>query len=130
MQANFWKLLNNTKFGFDCRYNSQNKRLHLIYNAHAEIEFINKYEGCESTHCFLDLENIIENVCKKYANIEGLPEEKRPFAQSLMKEEIEKSQKSLVRTRKINKRVSLKTVSRRRTVTNRIRLIKIKRRRC
>ena len=130
VQANFWKLLNNANFGFDCRNNSQNKRLHLIYNEQAEIEFINKYEGYESTNCFLNLENIIENVCKKYTNIEGLPEENQPFAQSLMKEEIEKSQKSLVRKRKVNKRVSLKTVSRRRTVTNRILLIKIKRRRC
>ena len=31
VQANFWKLLNNANFGFDCRNNSQNKRLHLIY---------------------------------------------------------------------------------------------------
>ena len=47
-----------------------------------------KYEGYESTNCFLNLENEIENVRKKYANIEGLPEDERPFAQSLMKEEI------------------------------------------
>ena len=32
---------------------------------------------------------MIKNVCKKYANIESLPENERPFAQSLMKEEIE-----------------------------------------
>ena len=33
---------------------------------------------------------MIENVCNKYASIEGLPEDKRPFAQSLMGEEIKK----------------------------------------
>ena len=33
---------------------------------------------------------MIENVRKKYANIEGLPEDERPFAKSLMEEEIEK----------------------------------------
>ena len=39
---------------------------------------------------FLNLENMIENVRKKYTNIEGLPENERPLAQSLMKKEIEK----------------------------------------
>ena len=39
MQANFWKLLNNTNFGFDCKYNSQTTSLQLIYNEQAEIEF-------------------------------------------------------------------------------------------
>ena len=45
VQATFWKLLNNANFGFDCRDNSQNKRIHLIYDEQTEIEFINKYEG-------------------------------------------------------------------------------------
>ena len=39
---------------------------------------------------FLNLENMIENVRKKYTNIEGLPENELPLAQSLMKKEIEK----------------------------------------
>ena len=39
---------------------------------------------------FLNLENMIENLRKKYTNIEGLPENERPLAQSLMKKEIEK----------------------------------------
>ena len=80
VQANFWKLLNNANFGFDCRDNSQNESFHLIYDEQVEVEFINKYEGYESTNCFLNLENIIKNVPKKYANIESLPENERPFA--------------------------------------------------
>ena len=43
-----------------------------------------------STNSFLNLENMIENVRKKYTNIEGLPENELPLAQSLMKKEIEK----------------------------------------
>ena len=43
VQAKFWKLLNNANFGFDCRDNSQNKRLHLIYDKNVEVEFIGKY---------------------------------------------------------------------------------------
>ena len=66
------------------------KSLCLIYDEQAEIQFSNKYKGYESINCFLNLENMIENVCNKYASIEGLPEDKRPFAQSLMGEEIKK----------------------------------------
>ena len=32
VQVSFWKLLNNANLGFDCRDNSQNKSLHLIYD--------------------------------------------------------------------------------------------------
>ena len=43
VQANFWKLLNNAIFEFDCRDNSQNKRLHLIYDEGKEVDFISKF---------------------------------------------------------------------------------------
>ena len=43
VQANFWKLLNNANFGFDCRDNSHNQSLHLIYDGNAEVGFISKY---------------------------------------------------------------------------------------
>ena len=79
MQANIWKLLNNANFGSYCRDNSQNKSLHLIYHEQAEIEFINKYGGYESTNCFLNLVNLIANVQKKYTDIEGLPEDEWPL---------------------------------------------------
>ena len=45
VQGNFYKLLHNANFGFDCRDNSQNKSLHLIYDDYAKIEFINKYKS-------------------------------------------------------------------------------------
>ena len=57
---------------------------------------------------------MIENVQKKYANIEDLTENKRPFAQSLMKEEIQKVTGTFGK-RKVKKCVTLKTVSRRRS---------------
>ena len=47
-QGNFYKLLNNSNFGFDCRDNLQNKSLHLIYDENAKIAFISKYEGYKS----------------------------------------------------------------------------------
>ena len=79
MQANIWKLLNNANFGSDRRDNSQNKSLQLIYHEQAEIKFINKYGGYESTNCFLNLVNLIANVQKKYTNIEGLAEDEWPL---------------------------------------------------
>ena len=69
----------------------QNENLDLIYLEQAETELINKYERCKkSTNSFLNLENMIGNVRKKYRNIERLPENEQPLAQSLMKKEIEK----------------------------------------
>ena len=66
VQGNFYELLNNANFGFDCRDISQNKSLHLIYKENAEIEFINKYEGYKSENCFLLVEAKIKNVRNKY----------------------------------------------------------------
>ena len=68
----------------------QNESLDLIYHEQAETELINKYERYKSMNSFLNLENMTENVRKKYTNIEGLPENELPLAQSLMKKEIEK----------------------------------------
>ena len=42
VQANFWKLVNNADFGFDCRGNSQNNSLHLIYHKEAQVDFLGK----------------------------------------------------------------------------------------
>ena len=53
VQGNFYKLLTNANFGFDCRDNLQNKSKHLIYNENAEIEFISKYEGYKSERVVL-----------------------------------------------------------------------------
>ena len=40
VQGNFYKLMNNSNFGFHCRDNLQNRSIQLIYHEHAEIEFI------------------------------------------------------------------------------------------
>ena len=90
VQANFWKLLNNSNFGFDCRDNSQNKSLHLIYDEDAEIEFLTKYQGYKSTNPFLSLEARIRNIEEKYKDVENLPFDEQPFADTLKKEEIKK----------------------------------------
>ena len=90
LQANFWKLLSNSNFGFDSSDNSQNKSLHLIYDEDAVIEFLTKYEGCKSTNPFLSLEARIRNIEEKYKDVENLPFDEQPFAETLKKEEIKK----------------------------------------
>ena len=90
MQTNFWKLLNNSNFGFDCRDNSQNKSLHLIYDEDAEIEFLTKYEGYKSTNCFLGVEANIRNIEEKYKDVNNLLYDEQPFAESLKKDEIKR----------------------------------------
>ena len=42
VQGNFWKLLNNSNFGYGCAENSQNKSLHLIYDEESEINILSQ----------------------------------------------------------------------------------------
>ena len=62
VEANFWKLLNNANFGFDCRDNSQNEGLHLIYEENTEKEFISKYSKYNTNNCLLNLDTRIKNI--------------------------------------------------------------------
>ena len=89
VQGNFWKLLNNLNFKYDCRDNSQNKSLHLIYNEEAEINFITKYDD-NNSNCFLNLDAQLINVDGKYNNVKNHPEDEQPFAETLKKAEIKK----------------------------------------
>ena len=93
-----WKLLNNSNFGFDCRDNSQNKSLHLIYDEDVEIKFLTKYKGYKSTNPFLSLEAKIRNIEEKYKDVESLLFDEQSFVETLKKEEIKKV------TKKFNKK--------------------------
>ena len=71
----FWKLLNNSNFGDDCRDDLQNKSLHLIYDEETEINFITKYDDGNSSNCFMNLNAHIKNIEERYNNFENLPED-------------------------------------------------------
>ena len=90
VQANFWKLVNNADFGFDCRDNSQNKSLHLIYHKEAQVDFLGKYDGYSNTNCFLNLDAKIKNIKEYYSNMENLTEDERPYAETLKQVRIER----------------------------------------
>ena len=99
VQANFWKFFNNSNIGFDCRDNSQNKSLHLIYNEDAEIEFLTKYEGYKSTNPFLSLEARIRNIEEKYKDVENLPFDEELLWKLSKRKKSEKSLKSSIKKR-------------------------------
>ena len=64
--------------------------MHLIYDEKAEIEFISKYEGYDSTNCFLSLDAKLKNIEGYYANLYNLADDEQPFAETLKQAEIEK----------------------------------------
>ena len=78
VQANFWKLLNYVNFGFDCRDNSQNKSLHLIYNENTEVELISKYSKYDTNNCFVDLDARTKNIEEYYSNLDNLEDVSSP----------------------------------------------------
>ena len=43
VEKDFYKLLNNSNFGYDCRKNTENSNLELLYDGVAEVKFIKKY---------------------------------------------------------------------------------------
>ena len=90
MQANFWKLVNNAYFGFDCRGNSQNKYLHLIYDENAEVEFISKYSRYDANNCFLYLDARIKNIEEYYSNLDNLEDDGQSYAETLKQEEMKR----------------------------------------
>ena len=51
---------------------------------------INKYEGYKSKNCFLSMEAKIRNIQVKYDDVENLPEDEQPFAETLKKAEIKR----------------------------------------
>ena len=99
VQANFWKLLNNTNFCFDCRDNSQNKSLHLIYDERQEVDLISKYSAYNSDNCFLNFDSLIENINRYYDKAENFDRNEWPFVETLREEETES-----VKKRHLNKK--------------------------
>ena len=90
VQANFWKLVNNTDFSFDCRGNSRNKSLHLIYHKEAQVDFLGKYDGYSSTNCFLNLDAKIKNIKEYYSIMENLTKDDQPYPETLKQVKIER----------------------------------------
>ena len=43
VEKDFHKLLNNRNFGYDCRKNTDNCNLELLYDGAEEVKFIKKY---------------------------------------------------------------------------------------
>ena len=72
VEKDFYKLLNNSNFGIDCRSNIDNRTLEPIYDEISEIAFIRKYEnifGNEKYFQFSEINVITEEVNEKYERL-------------------------------------------------------------
>ena len=45
VEKDFYKLMNNSNFGYDCRSNIDNYKFFPIFNEYKEITFINRYHN-------------------------------------------------------------------------------------
>ena len=69
VERDFYKLLNNSNFGMDCRSNIDNRTLEPIYDEISEIAFIKKYDNIfdnEKYFQFSDANIMMEEVNEKY----------------------------------------------------------------
>ena len=72
VEKDFYKLLNNSNFGIDCRNNIDNRTLEPIYDEISEIAFIKKYENIfdnEKYFQFSEINVITEEVNEKYERL-------------------------------------------------------------
>lgn len=72
VEKDFYKLLNNSNFGIDCRSNIDNRTLEPIYDEISEIAFIKKYENIfdnEKYFQFSEINVITEEVNEKYERL-------------------------------------------------------------
>ena len=72
VEKDFYKLLNDSNFGIDCRSNIDNRILEPIYDKISEIAFIKKYENIfdnEEYFQFSEINVITEEVNEKYERL-------------------------------------------------------------
>ena len=50
VEKDFYKLLNNSNFGYDCRKNIDNCNLELLYDGVEEVKYIKKYTDIFTDH--------------------------------------------------------------------------------
>lgn len=54
VEKNFYKLLDNSNFGIDCRNNIDNSKLELIYRGIDEISYIKKFTNLMGDYRYRD----------------------------------------------------------------------------
>ena len=78
VEKDFYKLLNNSKFGNDCRNNSGNCQLELLFDGQDEISYIKKFSNVMQDHCyreFFSIELLQEQLRGEFNKKENLDQD-------------------------------------------------------
>ena len=74
VEKDFYKLLNNSNFGNDCRNAFGNSKLELMFDGHEEISYLKKFTNVMQSSKFrenVQKENVRENVQKEFDEKKG-----------------------------------------------------------
>ena len=74
VEKDFYKLLNNSNFGNDCRNAFGNSKLELMFDGHEEISYLKKFTNVMQSSKFREffsLDLLCENVQKEYDEKKG-----------------------------------------------------------
>ena len=78
VEKDFYKLLNNSKFGNDCRNNLGNCQLELLFDGQDEISYIKKFSNVMQDHCyreFFSIELLQEQLRGEFNKKENLDQD-------------------------------------------------------
>ena len=98
MEKDFYKLLNNSNFGNDCRNNIGNSMLELMYDGHKELSYLKKFTNIMQNSKFREfssLDLLRENVEHEYTYKKEKLDKNDPFYFTLVERLNQKSEEDL-----------------------------------
>ena len=88
IEKNFYKLMNNANFGFDCRNNANNLKFEPLINEIDELTYIKKYYNLSDTKIekFVSSEILEKNINQELEQEIALIKHDDPFQNARIKE--------------------------------------------
>ena len=81
IEKNFYKLMNNSNFGFDCRNNLNNFKFELLVNEIEELTYIKRYHNLfdDKIKNFASAQILEQNINQEYDQAVGQIKEENPY---------------------------------------------------
>ena len=98
VQKDFYKLLNNSNFGHDCRNSIGNSMLELMFDGHEEISYLKKFTNIMQNSRFREffsLDLLRENVQQEYKKKKEKLDKNDPFYFALVESLNQKREEDL-----------------------------------